>query len=234
VLGFPVCSATRAEVLDWLWSRLEQGTATHVITLNPEMVLADSSDKTGELHSADLYTADGVGIVWAAKKLAAVGLARYPGIELAQDLLARLAANTRSVYLLGGAPGVADAAAANLTSQLAGLRIAGTRDGYFAPEGDAEVARQIQQSGADLLLVGMGSPRQEGFISTQRETLGVPLMIGVGGTLDVLAGQKRRAPRWIQRAGLEWAWRGLSEPSRLKRQLALPRFAALVLREQRS
>jgi N-acetylglucosaminyldiphosphoundecaprenol N-acetyl-beta-D-mannosaminyltransferase len=85
-----------------------------------------------------------------------------------------------------------------------------------------------------LLLVGMGCPRQEGFIAMQRDTLGVPVMIGVGGALDVFAGVKKRAPQWVQRIGMEWAWRGLSEPSRLKRQLALPRFAALVLSARRA
>jgi N-acetylglucosaminyldiphosphoundecaprenol N-acetyl-beta-D-mannosaminyltransferase len=206
---------------------------THVVTLNPEMVLLDKTRSNPHLHAADLYVADGVGIVWAAKKLLGRAIDRYPGVDLAHDLLAKLAGENGTAYLLGSAPGVAAAAAVNLTTALPGLTIAGTRDGYFAPGGDAEVADQIRQSGADLLLVGMGCPRQEGFIAMQRATLGVPVMIGVGGTLDVFAGLKKRAPRWVQRCGLEWAWRAAAEPSRLKRQLALPRFAALVLRESK-
>jgi N-acetylglucosaminyldiphosphoundecaprenol N-acetyl-beta-D-mannosaminyltransferase len=261
VLGFPVCAASRTEILEWLWQRLLNRHSTHVITLNPEMVLLDRQTDTVEaaasrppnggklppprlrelqggsltnyveLHSADLYVADGVGIVWAAKKLVGKAIDRYPGVDLAHDLMQKVAAVNGSVFLLGGAPGVAAAAAVNLTAALAGLRIAGTRDGFFSSEGDGDVAGQIAQSEADLLLVGMGCPRQEGFITMQRETLGVPVMIGVGGALDVFAGHKRRAPQLVQKLGLEWAWRGLSEPSRLKRQLALPRFAALVLRE---
>ncbi len=208
--------------------------ATHVITLNPEMVLADHARSNPALHAADLYVADGVGIVLAARRLLRIDVERYPGIDLAHDLLARLAEDGGSVYLLGSAPGVAQQAAANLTAALPGLTIAGTRDGFFAPGGDAEVAQQIAQSGADALLVGMGSPRQEGFISMYRETLRVPVMIGVGGALDVFAGLKRRAPRAVQRLGLEWLWRGLIEPSRLKRQLALLRFAALVMKSGRA
>jgi N-acetylglucosaminyldiphosphoundecaprenol N-acetyl-beta-D-mannosaminyltransferase len=234
LLGFPLCTASRAQVLDWLWQRLQSKEQTHVVTLNPEMVLLDKANPNPHLHAADLYVADGVGIVWAAKKLPGKSIDRYPGVDLAHDLMAKLAEAKRSVYLLGSAPGVADAASSHLTAALPGLTIAGTRDGYFAPGGDAEVAGQIRQSGADLLLVGMGCPRQEGFIAMQRDTLGVPVMIGVGGALDVFAGVKKRAPQWVQRIGMEWAWRGLSEPSRLKRQLALPRFAALVLSARRA
>jgi N-acetylglucosaminyldiphosphoundecaprenol N-acetyl-beta-D-mannosaminyltransferase len=233
LLGFPLCTATRGEILEWLWQRLGEKQGTHVVTLNPEMILLGHTGSNAALHAADLYVADGIGVIWAAKRLLGRQIERYPGIDLARDLLERLAVAGGSFFLLGSAPGVAAAAAANLTSALPGLTIAGTRDGYFAPGGDAEVAGQIRQSGADLLLVGMGCPRQEGFITMQRETLGVPVMIGVGGALDVFAGLKRRAPRWVQRCGCEWAWRGLSEPSRLKRQLALPKFAALVFAERR-
>jgi N-acetylglucosaminyldiphosphoundecaprenol N-acetyl-beta-D-mannosaminyltransferase len=234
LLGFPLCTATRREVLHWLWSRLQAKQQTHVVTLNPEMVLLDKTQQTASLHAAELYVADGVGIVWAARKLLGKDVDRYPGVDLAHDIMVKLADVKGRVFLLGSAPGVADAAAAKLTSDLPGLTIAGTRDGYFAPGGDAEVADQIRQSGADLLLVGMGCPRQEGFIAMQRDTLGVPVMIGVGGALDVFAGLKKRAPRWVQQIGMEWAWRGLSEPARLKRQLALPRFAALVMSSRRA
>lgn len=235
LLSFPLCTAARDAVLEWLLERLAARIPTHVVTLNPEMVLLDRRADAAlpELHAADLYVADGVGIVWAAKRLLGLEIQRYPGVDLAHDLLQALAARGGSAFLLGGAPGVAELAAANLTTRLVGLRIAGTQDGFFAPGGDAEVARRISASEAEVLLVGMGCPRQEGFITMHRETLAVPVMVGVGGTLDVFAGIKRRAPRWVQRCGMEWAWRGLGDPARTRRIGALPQFAALVLKQPR-
>jgi N-acetylglucosaminyldiphosphoundecaprenol N-acetyl-beta-D-mannosaminyltransferase len=235
VMGFPVATGAREEILQWLLRRLAARQSTHVVTLNPEMVLLDRRGGPGAefLHRADLYVADGIGIVWAAKRTAGLELPRYPGVDLALHLLAELAESGGRVFLLGGAPGVAEQAAGNLTQRLPGLNIAGTRDGFFAPGGDAEVADQIAGTKADLLLVGMGCPRQEGFISMQRDRLGAAVSIGVGGALDVFAGVKRRAPRWIQAAGMEWAYRGLSDPARLKRMVALPRFVSLVLTEGR-
>jgi N-acetylglucosaminyldiphosphoundecaprenol N-acetyl-beta-D-mannosaminyltransferase len=231
VLGFPVLSGKREEILDELWGRLERREPTHVVTLNPEMIeLASRQPAVREvLGRADVCVADGVGLEWAAHKLGQPDVVRYPGIELAFDLLSRLAARTGSVYLLGGKPGVAQAAAERLSRELAGLRIAGVADGYFEAGAESQRSANIKAARPDLLLVGMGCPKQELFIANHRAEMGVPLLIGVGGALEVFAGLKPRAPRWIRQSGFEWAYRTLQDVSRLKRLGILPRFTFRVL-----
>ena len=233
LLGFSVCNAPSGDVLQWLISRMEQGHTTHVVTLNPEMVMAsrERPELASLIRSADLLVADGVGLVGAARLLGKGKLQRYPGIDLATDLLEHCRASKVKVYLLGAEPGVARLAAANLTGKLAGLNICGVRDGYFSEGQAAAVATEIGELQPDLLLVGMGFPRQEKFIAAHREALGSPLMIGVGGALDVFAGRQRRAPRLIQRMGLEWAYRVARNATRFRRLAALKHFARLILKE---
>ena len=232
VLGFAVAAGSRQQVLDELWLRLERRAPTHVVTLNPEMIERAWRQPSVRrlVAAADVLVADGVGLEWASKVLGAARVTRYPGIDLALDLMTRLAQRGGAVYLLGAAPKVAAEAASRLQAQLPGLIIAGCADGYFtAPEESGRVAA-IVAAKPDMLLVGMGFPKQEEFIARYRDEMGATLMIGVGGALEVFAGHKRRAPALVQRAGLEWAYRSLQDVSRLKRLGVLPRFIWLVLR----
>lgn len=232
LLGFDVLKGSRESMFGYISGRLSAGIKTHILTLNPEIVVysSNSPEVSALLHKADLVVADGVGLTWAAGILAAEGVSRYPGIDLATDVLAYLDARGGSVYLLGSAPGVAERAALNLTDRFPGLNIAGSRDGFFLERETGEVVANIQSSKPDLLLVGMGSPRQEGFITFNRDELGVPLMIGVGGALEVFAGLKPRAPGVVRAAGLEWAYRSLQDINRFKRLGALPKFIWQVIR----
>jgi N-acetylglucosaminyldiphosphoundecaprenol N-acetyl-beta-D-mannosaminyltransferase len=231
LLGFRVCTGGRSDTLELLWRRLRAGTPTHVITLNPEMVVRSRQNAAthAALAAGDVCVADGVGLSWAAGVLGVRGVERYPGIDLAEDLLARLAACAGRAFLLGARSGVAEQAAARLCAKHPGLSIAGTHDGYFSNAGEVQVVCQIAASAADMLVVGMGSPRQEEFIKANREQLGVPLLLGVGGALEVWSGVRRRAPRWVRRSGMEWAYRAAADLSRLKRIGVLPRFIAIVL-----
>jgi N-acetylglucosaminyldiphosphoundecaprenol N-acetyl-beta-D-mannosaminyltransferase len=145
----------------------------------------------------------------------------------------RLAQDGGSVYLLGGRPGIAEKAAGKLKQRFPTLRIAGVTNGYFSSEQERDVVQRISDARADLLLVGMGCPRQESFISQYRRELNVPVMIGVGGSLDIFAGAKSLAPRWVRRAGFEWLFRVLMEPARFRRSLVLPKFIQLVMNESR-
>jgi N-acetylglucosaminyldiphosphoundecaprenol N-acetyl-beta-D-mannosaminyltransferase len=233
VLGYPLACGDRAVICARIMAQLELGRSCHIVTLNPEMAVAarQRPEVRELLLRADMFVPDGVGIAWAAKRLGLTGVERYPGIELAEDLLAELARWNRSVYLLGSKPGVAERAGARLTARVPGLKIAGYRDGYFASAEDGQVAAEIAASGAGLLLAGMGFPRQEGFIAKYRDELGTPIMVGVGGALEVFAGDKARAPQAVQRLGLEWAYRSLIDLNRLKRLGVLPRFIGLVLKE---
>jgi N-acetylglucosaminyldiphosphoundecaprenol N-acetyl-beta-D-mannosaminyltransferase len=134
-------------------------------------------------------------------------------------------------FFFGGAPGVAERAAIALRKRHPDIVIAGTRDGYFAPGQSATIVASIAASKANVLLVGLGSPKQEYWLEDNLGATKCGVGIGVGGSFDVLAGTVPRAPRLWQRAGLEWLYRLIREPSRWRRQLALPRFAIAATRE---
>jgi N-acetylglucosaminyldiphosphoundecaprenol N-acetyl-beta-D-mannosaminyltransferase len=169
--------------------------------------------------AADLVVADGMPLVWAAKLQGTPLPERVAGSDLIRSLSAMAAAHGRSVYLLGGDPGTADAAAAKLTSEFAGLRVAGTHCPAFGFERDpaamAALRAQLAASRADVVFVALGSPKQELLIAALRDALPHAWWIGVGISFSFVAGQVKRAPRWMQRTGLEWSWRLLQEPRRL-------------------
>jgi exopolysaccharide biosynthesis WecB/TagA/CpsF family protein len=157
-------------------------------------------------------------------------LERVAGIDLAQRVLELAVERGLSVYFLGASEGVAEEAARRQTARLPGLKVAGTHHGYFSPAEDGPVVEAVRASGADILLVAMGAPRQELFLLRHRDRLGAAVGLGVGGSFDVWAGKVKRAPEWTQRARVEWLYRLASDPQRLRRQAVLPRFAAQVLR----
>lgn len=222
------------------------GNATAVtriaVSFNPELVTRAEGDPAvaEALISADLCYPDGVGAVWAAARQGArtgAGVTaparppeRVPGIDLAQRVLELATDHGLPVFFLGAAEGVAAEAARLQTERLPHLIVAGTHHGYFPPAQDGEVARIVRDSGARILLVAMGAPRQEVFLYRWRNELGAAVGLGVGGTFDVWAGRVKRAPAWAQKAKAEWLYRLAKDPRRVRRQLALPRYAAQVIR----
>jgi N-acetylglucosaminyldiphosphoundecaprenol N-acetyl-beta-D-mannosaminyltransferase len=201
------------------------------VSFNPELVIRAQRDPAAAdaLLAADLRYPDGVGVVWAAARRGARGLERVPGIELAVRVLEGAAAEGLGVYLLGAAPGVANEAAEALRARYPGLWVAGTWNGYFAPEDEADVVARVRDSGAAVLFAALGAPRQELFIHRNRCRLGAGVALGVGGSFDVWAGRVSRAPGWARSLGVEWLYRLLTDPRRLRRQLALPVFVGRVL-----
>jgi N-acetylglucosaminyldiphosphoundecaprenol N-acetyl-beta-D-mannosaminyltransferase len=199
-----------------------------VVTLNPEIVVRSLDDARlrSAIAGARLCVADGVGVVWAARRAGVALPGRVPGVELAARVLELGGADLPS-YFLGGRPGVAERAA-EAAHRRWGVPVAGARDGFFPAERDAEVAEAVRASGARLLLAGLGE-RQETFLAEQLPRLGPLAAIGVGGTLDVLAGEARRTPAWTRRWGIEWAWRVGLDPARWHRAPRLARFVGLVL-----
>lgn len=248
VLGLPVDRLRMFEVVEHIlgWidlahrmpgavSRLSEGgtlCAYHVITLNPEIAMASRKDAVLHriINAADMVVPDGVGIVWAARLLGEVCPERVPGIELVERLAVRAAERGDRIFLLGAAPGVAEAAGAHLMERSPGLTIAGAHAGSPDAEDDAETLRRVRDANPDLLIIAYGAPAQEYWIARLRTQVGVPVVIGVGGALDVISGQMRRAPLWMRRMGCEWLYRLWREPRRWRRMLALPRFAWAVLR----
>jgi len=203
----------------------------YVVTPNPEIVwlCKENPDFAALVSNARLVLADGVGITLGAKILGQPLKARVPGVDFAAALFAEMAKHGQSVFLYGAKPGVADRAGETLKRQYSGLQIAGTADGY----GDnAPVVEAIRAAKPDLLLVCLGAPRQEEFMARYQGTLNVGLMAGLGGTLDVLAGEVTRAPKGWKKLGLEWLYRLLKDPRRAKRMLKLPLFLFAVIGER--
>lgn len=198
------------------------------------------------LKSADLVTPDGAGILWAATTLNYPLPERVTGIDIIHNICRLAAEKGYSLYLLGACPGVAGEAALNLTKKYPGINIAGTHHGYFSCEdsqnGEAiknddsvrnkeeeEIITEIKEKGPDILLVGMGVPKQEKWIKKNLNRLDVPVCIGVGGSFDVLSGRIPRAPLWMQKHGIEWIYRSMKQPNRAFRALALFYFIWLVI-----
>ena len=211
---------------------MQDGGGHYVVTPNPEIVWL--ARKMPELktavNGADLVVPDGIGVIYAARILGTPLKERVPGIELAEALIAHASAQGLSVFLLGAKPGVAERAGEKLCEKYPGLRIAGCADGYFKDDGP--VLARLRESGARLILVCLGFPRQELWMAAHRGDVGPALMLGVGGSMDVFAGDVKRAPEAWCRAGLEWLYRLLSQPSRIKRLIKLPVFLLSVVWER--
>ena len=228
ILGLPLHCVTMTEAVDRVATFIDSGRPHLVVTLGTEMVMCARHDGAFRevAASADLLVPDSVGVVWAARRQGFT-VGRVTGIDMVGELAARGAREGWRFFFLGGKPGVAEEAAAVLAARNPGLVVAGCRDGYFKDDGP--VIESVRAARPDILLAALGSPRQEVWCRTHAEALGVPVSVGVGGSFDVLAGRVVRAPAWMQRCGMEWLYRLVSQPSRAGRMLALPRFALAVL-----
>lgn len=231
VLGFPVARLDTEACLDMMMDMVARGEG-QVVTANAEILYAASRDSrlAGVLRESALITADGMGVVLASRLLGGPVPERVSGVELLHGICQRLSLEGKSVFLLGAAPGVAENAASRLKEKYPGLVLAGVHHGYFTESESAAVVQKLWAAKPHFLAVAMGA-RQEHWIRSNRESLPCPAM-GVGGTLDIIAGVTTRAPLWMQRMGLEWLYRLAKEPKRLSRMWALPRFALAVLRQR--
>lgn len=232
ILGIPVHALTLREAAEKLQQYIGQGLPRLVITANPEIIMLARADAGFReiLTKADMVTADGIGLVIAARILGTPLKERVTGIDLSRELLGIAAQQGYRLYLLGAKPGVVEKAAANLVKDFPGLQIVGCRDGYFSEDGP--VIADIRAKSPDILLVALGMGKQEKWVWQHRAELGVPVSIGVGGSLDVYAGVVQRAPEWMQKTGLEWLYRLLRQPARIGRMLVLPYFLVLVAGER--
>lgn len=218
--GCPLDLLSHAEIL----GRAEHAFGGHgrlrIEGLNVAKLIDARSDPSllAALCDAELVHVDGAGVQIGLRMLGIAPPPRRAGIDLMADLCRLAALRHRSVYLLGAREEVVQAAARRLAAGIPGLRIAGARNGYFTEGEEPEVADAIRRSGADLLFVGISSPKKERFMQAHWGQLGVALGMGVGGSFDVVSGVVRRAPRWMQQCGLEWAYRMAQEPGRLARR----------------
>ena len=233
VLGVGFDNLTMDEAVERGLAMLEENKSHYVVTPNPEIVevCREWSEVSQAVNGADMVLPDGSGIIKGAAMLNTPLKERTPGIEFAQNLMAELAKTDYSLFLLGGKPGIAEQAAARLQERYPGLKIAGVHDGYF--QEDAPVIMQIWESGADVVFVCMGAPRQELWMRNHGQETGARLLCGLGGSLDIFAGVSKRAPKFWCDHGLEWLYRLLKEPYRWRRMMKLPLFLSHVRRERR-
>jgi N-acetylglucosaminyldiphosphoundecaprenol N-acetyl-beta-D-mannosaminyltransferase len=220
VLGLPINSVTANEAVDTLERLIQSGGTHQVCAMNLDTWLNSLADP--HLHrivaGSSLVFADGMPLVWVSRMLGSPLAERVTGVDLVPRLAQLSARKGYKIFLLGAKPGVAARVAQLLERNYPGVQIVGT----FAPAEESlirmdhtEILRQIHAVSPDILLVAFGNPKQEKWIWMHRKRLGVPVAMGVGGSFDILVGDMRRAPRWIQRCGLEWAMRFLQEPIRL-------------------
>ena len=230
ILGVPVASLTMAQAVAQAERWMDERTGALIATANAEMIMNATRDEElmEILRAADLVVPDGAGTVWAAHHLGHAMPERVAGYDLTQALLKRAPEKNRRVFFFGSAPGVAEKAKRKAESLYPGIRVVGVRNGYFSEADEPGIIREIREAKPDLLLAALGVPKQEKWLKKHKDELSVPVSIGVGGTLDVMAGTAKRAPVWMQKAKLEWLFRGILQPKRAGRLLALPKFVFRV------
>ncbi|OFW80754.1 MAG: glycosyl transferase [Alicyclobacillus sp. RIFOXYA1_FULL_53_8] len=237
VLGVRFNRLNRQQVVEQILLWVAEQSRRMVITAGPEFVMMSqaNSDVKRIIHAADIITPDGIGVVWAAKRMQKPVQERVTGVELIQQLLQTAQDRKQSlrVFVLGASNESLQRCLENFRNQYPQLAFAG-RDGYFSSAEEETVLQEVRDFSPDLWLVGLGQPRQEKLIVESLRSLSPCVAIGVGGSIDVWGGTVKRAPIWFQRLNVEWLYRLLKQPSRWKRQLALPRFAWQVLKSRES
>lgn len=234
VLGFPVDALTSAQALGRVHEACTSGQPLLVVTLNAEMSMQGLRDpELGRvLREAGLVLPDGSGVVWALRSRG-IPVSKLAGVDFLVDTATWAAREGKRVYLLGAAPGIAEKAAQELVRRCPGLVVAGARDGFFQPDHLDEVLATIRESGADILWVALGVPRQEKWLHANLAASGARVGVGVGGSFDVLAGKVNRAPGLFRKFHLEWLYRLIQEPWRWQRMFStLPHFAWKVMTEK--
>ena len=230
ILGVHVDAVTMAEAVARVENYMDERAGVLIATANAEMIMRATHDPEllHILNEAALVVADGAGTVWAAHHLGYNMPERVAGYDLVQRLMANAPRTKRRIFFFGSAPGVAEKAKAKAEELYPGIDIVGVRDGFFTAKDEPEIIEQIKAAKPDLLLAALGVPKQEKWLYKHQKELGVPAAVGVGGTLDVMAGVMKRAPLWMQKAKLEWLFRGMLQPKRAGRLLALPKFVLKV------
>jgi N-acetylglucosaminyldiphosphoundecaprenol N-acetyl-beta-D-mannosaminyltransferase len=230
VLGLPV--HIHENYSGWLAQRLEANHGTHVVTINAEMTMQarKNQDLAKVIRQAELVVPDGSGIVLYLRSQGEK-IDRCPGIDLSEQVVRTAAENQWRIFLIGGAPNVVDTVVAGWRRKWADIAIVGLYDGYFDDAIEQQICDHLQNSQPDLILVGLGVPRQELWIHKYRHLCPNAVWIGVGGSFDIWSGKKNRAPAWLSNNNLEWLYRLYQEPWRWKRMLSLPHFVWCVTKE---
>lgn len=237
ICNIEVSQLNMEDTVAYITAAVQQHKTMQIVTINPIMIMAALKDPQfmGIMQRAELVVPDGVGVVWAAKRAGDPVAERVAGIDLLHELLRVGEVHRWRIFLLGASPEVNEIAAEKLRKRYLGIEIVGNHHGFFDEEDDERIIALIREAKPHLLFVASQLDRQEPWIDAYKHQLNVPVMMGVGGSFDVIAGKVKRAPAIFQKLKLEWFYRLLSEPTRFRRMLALPQFVIhIIFTERRS
>ncbi|WP_334302865.1 WecB/TagA/CpsF family glycosyltransferase [Tepidibacter aestuarii] len=239
ILGVPVHKVDMNEALNASSNFFDRDKKSVIVTPNSEIVMMAKDDEKflNIIKEADLVIPDGIGLVIASKIIKNPLTERVTGIDLMENILNYCNENNKSIFILGGKPGVADKAVENIVKKYPNIKNSGAHHGYFkghhiGHEGhdeEKEVIRKINEIKPDILFVAFGAPKQELWIQRYKDEVDTSVFMGVGGSVDVYAGEVKRAPEVYQKFGLEWFYRLVKEPWRYKRMMLLPKFIVQVI-----
>ena len=231
ILGVSVDCVNMKEALDKIEEIIERKAPSLIATANAEMIMFAQKDEElfQILNKSSLVIADGAGVVFAARYKKAFIKERVTGYDLVQNLLKISDEKDYKVFFFGTSELNIQEVKQNISLLYPRLNVVGTRNGFFSKEDEKEIIEQIKTANPDILLVGLGVPKQEKWIAVNLENIQVPVCIGVGGTFDIMSGNLKRAPLWMQKNHLEWLYRLYQEPKRFLRMLALPKFVVKVI-----
>lgn len=239
IFGINIDNITFYDATELVKEYLNGNTLKAICTPNTEIVMAAKNDPDIKklINSYDLIIPDGIGLIYGSRMRKKPLKERVTGFDLSMKMLEIANKKGYSVFLLGGREGVAKKAGENIIKKYPNIKIAGVHNGYFKGshngykdhEEEKKVIEMINYSKPDIIFVGLGFPKQEIWISENRQRIQGKVIIGNGGTMDILSGNAKRAPETFQRLGLEWLYRLIKEPSRIRRQMALPKFILSVL-----
>ncbi len=236
ILGIGIDRIDSNEALRQIGQFIASGTPHQIVTANAEIIYQASKNEKMKnvINAAQMVTADGSGVVWASRQLGQPLAQRVTGIDLVNSICEQSAKDKWKIYILGSAPGVADTAANNIRDKFPGCNIVGTHHGYFNEQEEVQIIAELEQLQPDVLFVALGAPKQEYWIADHIQQLNIPVAMGIGGSMDVLSGNVKRAPKWMQKMSLEWLYRLLIQPTRFKRVLALPKFMLAVKKQAKN
>lgn len=237
LMGCKIDNLTMEQTLERVDSFIRTGKPHQHVVVNVDKLVKAQRDEGLRriINECDLVNADGMPVVWASRLLGRPLKERVAGVDLFEAIMKRASETGWRVFLLGAREGVVSKVRTDYQVRYPGLVIAGHRNGYWTPEEEVHVVRQITEARPDILFVAISSPRKEQFLGRYQADMRVPFAMGVGGTFDVAAGMVKRAPAWMQRSGLEWFYRFLQEPRRMFRRYFVEdmAFIGLFLRELR-
>lgn len=237
ILNTRIDNLSMQETLDRVERAIAQDEQLHHVVVNAGKLVAMKNDAQllESVNSSDIINADGQAVVWASRLLGKPLKERVAGIDLMEQLVAMAAGKKYKIYFLGATPEIVQKVVKGYSNQFGPDIIAGFRDGYFPENQEQEIAENIAKTGANILFVAMSSPKKEVFLARHKKVLGpVNLIMGVGGSFDVIGGKTKRAPLWMQRSGMEWFYRLIQEPRRMWRRYLVGNttFIGMVLREK--